>query len=115
VDDQICGRPRSERLLWLLTVQEAAWRRAVSIGLVKLSRRAESILDRTLRFFDEYRPINRSRCGVCGGSDSRASLLLASTCGYSQHRVRLRRPVRRQPMIVSADASPSLETVRRPR
>jgi hypothetical protein len=83
----------------------------VSIGLVKLSRRTESILDRTLRFFDEYRPINRSRCGVCGGSDSRASLLLASTCGYSQHRVRLRRPVRRQPMIVSADASPSPEAV----
>jgi hypothetical protein len=45
---------------------------------VKLSRRAESILDGTLRFFDEYRPVNRSRCGVCGGGHSDTSLLLAS-------------------------------------
>jgi hypothetical protein len=63
-------------------LHRAAWRRAVSIGVVKLSRRAESILDRTLRFFDEYRPVDRSHCGVCGGGDSDTALLLASTCGY---------------------------------
>jgi hypothetical protein len=73
---------------------------------VKLSRRAESILGGTIRFFDEYRPVNRSHCGIRGGGDSDASLLLASTDGYSEHRTRRRRAVRRQPTIVSADASP---------
>ncbi len=67
----------------------------MSIGLVKLSRQTESILGRVLRFFDEYRPVNRSHCGVCGGGDSDTSLLLTSPCGYSQHRAWLRRPVRR--------------------
>jgi hypothetical protein len=63
-------------------------------GRSKLSRRAESILDGTLRFSDEYRPVNRSHCGVRGGGDSGISLLLASARGYSQHRARGRRPVR---------------------
>jgi hypothetical protein len=74
--------------------------------LVKLSRRAESILDGALLFFHEYRPVNRSHCGVRGSGDSDTSVLLASADGYSQHRTRWRRPVRRQPMIVNADASP---------
>jgi hypothetical protein len=78
----------------------------VSALLVKLSRRAESILDGLLRFFHEYRPVDRSHCAVRGGGDSDTSLLFASTDGYSQHRTWLRRPVRRQPRIVNADASP---------
>jgi hypothetical protein len=51
--------------------------------LVKLSRRAESMLAGTLRFFDEYRPVNRSHCGVCGSGDSGTFLLLTSANGYS--------------------------------
>jgi hypothetical protein len=63
-------------------------------GRSKLSRRAESILDGTLRFSYEYRPVNRSHCGVRGGGDSGTSLLLASARGYSQHRSGGRRPLR---------------------
>jgi hypothetical protein len=51
-------------------------------GRSKPSRRAESILDETLRFSHEYRPVNRSHCCVRGGGDSGTSLLLASTRGY---------------------------------
>jgi hypothetical protein len=49
---------------------------------VKLSLWAESILDGILRFFDEYRPVNRSHCGVRGAGDSDTSLLLASACRH---------------------------------
>ena len=73
-------------------------------GRSKLSRRAESILDGTLRFSHEYRPVNRSHCGVRGGGDSGTSLLLASAHGYSQHRVGGRRPVRSQAQMASAPA-----------
>jgi hypothetical protein len=73
-------------------------------GRSKLSRPAESILDGTLRFSYEYRPVNRSHCGVRGGGDSGTSLLLASAHGYSRHRVGGRRPVRSQAQMASAPA-----------
>jgi hypothetical protein len=50
--------------------------------------RAESILGGTLRFFHEHRPVNRSHRGVRGGGGGDTSLLLASTFGYSQYRLR---------------------------
>jgi hypothetical protein len=75
-------------------------------GRSKLSRRAESILGRTLRFLDEYRPVNRSHCGVCGGGDSDTSLLLASARGYSQHRAGGPRPLRSQAQLAASRGAP---------